>query len=75
MGSLFRAAVVSWKTSLVGALVFLESLAATLVAMLDDEASTEPDWNGVVMAFMVFVALLTAKDADKSTEDHKPNGS
>jgi hypothetical protein len=40
--------------------------------MLDDEASTEPDWNGVVMAFMVFIALLTAKDADKSTEDHKP---
>jgi len=70
--SILRSAAVSWKTTLVGVLLFIEALVANLVNLLDESELTQPDWNLVVMAFFAMTALIAARDGDKSSEDHKP---
>lgn len=71
MQAVFRSAMVSWKTTTVGVLLFVGELANNLVAVLDANAATEPDWNVVVTSFAAMVALIFAKDGDKSSEDHQ----
>ena len=71
MNAIFRSAAVSWKTTLVGVLVFVEALATNLVAALDSNPDTVADWNVVVIAATAMIGLLIAKDGDKSTEDHQ----
>ena len=67
---ILKAAMVSWKTTAVGVLMFIAELARNLVFMLDNDAATVPDWNLVIVAFTVMIGLFASKDADKSTEDH-----
>ena len=69
--SILRTATVSWKTTAIGVLVFVESLAVALRAFLDSDPSTVADWNIVIVAATAMVGLLFAKDGDKSTEDHR----
>lgn len=71
MQSIIRSASVSWKTTLVGVLVFIEALATNLAAALDSNPDTVADWNVVVIAATAMIGLIAAKDGDKSTEDHK----
>ena len=71
MRSIIRSAAVSWKTTMVGVLVFVESLARNLSHLLDDNPDTVADWNLVILAATAMVGLMLAKDGDKSTEDHE----
>lgn len=71
MRSVLRSASVSWKTTAVGILLFLETLVAALIAVTDGDASTLPNWNLVVAAATAMFGLLLAKDGNKSTEDHQ----
>lgn len=72
MNEILKAATVSWKTTFLGALVLVEALAVELQSVFDNDPSTVANWNMVVIAATAFVGLLLSKDADKSTEDHKP---
>lgn len=72
MNGILKAATVSWKTTALGALVLVETMAVQLQAVLDNNPETVANWNMVVIAATAFVGLLLSKDADKSTEDHKP---
>lgn len=71
MNAFLRAATVSWKTTFIGILVFLEPLIQALIAAFDDMPETVPDWNMVVMAGTALIGFLVAKDADKTSEDHQ----
>lgn len=70
--NIFRSATVSWKTSLLGVLVFAESVFQNLIYVFDENPETLADWNLVVIAGTAMIAMLFAKDADKTTEDHSP---
>lgn len=77
----FLRSVVSWKTTTMGVAVLigsvgtlLSSVALALVALLDGDASTTPDWSAIPAAassVAVGFGLIFAKDGDKSTEDVK----
>lgn len=71
MLSVIQSATVSWKTTLVGVLVFVEALATNLQYVFDNNPETVADWNVVVIAATAMIGLLIAKDGDKSTEDHE----
>ena len=70
MGGIFRAASVSWKTSLIGVLIFIEVLSQNLRALLDDLPETTADWNMVIVAGTAMIGMLIARDADKKSEEH-----
>lgn len=71
MNRLLKNATVSWKTTTAGVIGFLVVALQAAQMLLDGDATTNPDWNLVAVAFMAMVTAITAKDGDKSTEDHK----
>lgn len=68
---ILRSAKVSWKTTAVGVLLFLEVLSANLAALMDTDPNTVADWNAVVIAATAMIGLIAARDGDKSTEAHE----
>lgn len=70
MGGMIRAASVSWKTSLVGVLIFVEVLSQNLRAIFDELPETNADWNMVIVAGTAMIGMLIARDADKKSEEH-----
>jgi len=65
-----KSAIKSWKTSLAGVLAALALVEPHLQALLDNNPDTAPDYNVIVTGIFMIVYALSAKDGDKSTEDH-----
>lgn len=59
----------SWKTTVVGVLLALAAVIQDVVSVLDDDALTNPDWNKTITLVAAAIALLLARDADKSDQD------
>ena len=57
----------SWKTSLAGILVILASVFTAASAMLDDDPSTNPNFEQVV-GTILGAGLLNARDKNVSSE-------
>jgi hypothetical protein len=66
---MLRAALNSWKTTTVAFLLAANAIGSALVAVLDSDAATNPDWNLVVSLVAAAVGMLLARDADKSSQD------
>lgn len=63
--------IINWKTSLAGLGAFITIAYPHVILLFDNDAATNPDWNIVVGAAIVFFGALFARDADKSSEDMK----
>ena len=66
---LTQAAVKSWKTTAMGIVAFLTVALPAAQALLDTDPLTVPDWNLVVGAGSVMLALLFARDNNVSSEN------
>lgn len=62
---------VSWKTTAAGIAQWLSVVSLQAQKAFDNDATTNIDWNIVMMATFLLVGLLVARDSDKSTESHK----
>lgn len=69
--SIQRSALVSWKSTLIGGLVFVITLSRFLIAVLDNDPETIANWEGLELAFLAMVGGIVIKDGDKTTEDHQ----
>jgi len=59
----------NWKTTAGGIAAIITAAAGAAKLMLDGDPTTNPDWNIVMVAVFTGVALLKARDHDKSSED------
>ena len=61
----------SWKTSLCGALVAITAWANLVVAILDSNPSTTPNWDSAIALTIAAIGLIYAKDKNvtNSTSD------
>jgi hypothetical protein len=59
----------SWKTTTAAVAAIVAAIAAAVQAQWDGDASTVPDWSGVVPTLIAAVGLLFARDNDKRSED------
>lgn len=66
---MLRAALNSWKTTTVAVLLAVNGILTAVMAMLDADPATNPDWNLVVSLIVAAVGMLLARDADKSSQD------
>lgn len=64
-----KAAIVNWKTTLLGVLAAFVVIAKQAQFALDDDLATVMDWNTIIAAIVGAAALFSARDADKSSED------
>lgn len=55
----------SWKTTTVAFLLAADAIGHAVMALLDTDPATVPDWNAVIVMVMAAVGLLFAKDADR----------
>lgn len=67
-----QAALVSWKSTFAAIGTILALWGPAIQLMFDGDASTSPDWNIIIPGTLASIGLIVTKDADKSTEDHKP---
>lgn len=58
----------SWKTTVAGIAALVAALADAVVAMVDGDAATNPDWPIVIAAALAAAGLIFARDNDKSSE-------
>lgn len=59
----------SWKTTASGIAVIVAALANAAVSMLDNNPSTNPDWNALFVAVAAGVGLVIARDNKVTSED------
>lgn len=52
----------NWKTTLMGALTIVSATSAALLAALDNDPLTNPNWAVVAAAFTSGFGLILAKD-------------
>lgn len=58
----------SWKTTLAGIIAFFMLAGPEFLALLDDVATTQPDWTIIIAAFSTLIGLLFARDNDVPSE-------
>jgi len=63
-----KSAVGSWKTTVVGFLIALRIVSPTIIAALDGDPSTIPDWNTAVDALLAQLLGLIARDNNVNDE-------
>ena len=56
----------SWKTTIVAALVAVNAVLHAVLATLDGDPATVPDWNVVIALTVVAIGLFFSKDADRT---------
>ena len=66
------ATIVSWKSTILGVLIFLSLFVTQLIYEFDADATTNLDWGVVGAAFGLLLKGMISKDPDKKTEDHAP---
>jgi len=64
-----KATLTNWKTTLCGVCIVLGVLSQVLLMTLDGDAETNPQWELVVPEILAGIALIFARDADKSSEE------
>ena len=69
MKKVLTAGVRSWKTTTAAILLAVSAITESLSAILDDNASTEPDWSLTAALVIAAVGMLFARDADRTTSD------
>ena len=67
----FNQVTTNWKTTVVGILQFLIVLFTALIALWDGVDTTVPDWNTVFASAVILFGMLSARDADKSSQQNK----
>jgi hypothetical protein len=65
---MMRAALNSWKTTLVACLLAADAIGHALMATLDGNPATA-DWNLVIVLLLAAAGMLFARDADKSSKE------
>lgn len=58
----------NWKTTVAGLIALIATAGPQIATLLDTDDLTNPDWQIVAAAVGVFLGLLTARDADKTSE-------
>ena len=58
----------SWKTSAGGVALILTTLGGALTSLTDGNSATNPDWTLVLGQIAAGIALMKARDNDKSSE-------
>jgi len=56
----------SWKTTIWGILTILGALVSVAVALIDDDPSTNPNWELTVTTIMAGIGLIFSKDFNKT---------
>lgn len=65
----FISGLKNWITSTGGFLLIIHAISVALVALSDQDATTNPDWNIFVVEFTTGLVAIFTRDADKSSED------
>jgi hypothetical protein len=58
----------SWKTTTTGALAIIAALASAAQLLLDGNPATNPDYTAIGAAVMAGIGLMSARDANVSSE-------
>lgn len=58
----------SLKTTTLGILTMLTAISGAIIAMIDNNPATNPDWAAVVAAITAGVGLIAARDNNVSSE-------
>ena len=69
MNSLIYAVLKNWKTTSAAIGMLLVALGPAVKALVDGDPATQPDYNTVIPEVIAAIALLLARDADKSSQD------
>lgn len=64
-----QAILVNWKTTLTGVLTLVGIISRSALLMIDNDATTNPNWSVVIPAAVAAIGLIFARDADKSSQD------
>ena len=59
----------SWKTTIAAILAAVIAILSVVVAIVDGDPSTVPNWAAAGTAIAAAVGLLFARDNDKTSED------
>ena len=59
----------SWQTTTCGVLAAAVAWATAVMAAIDGNAATEPDWNIPVVATIAAIGLIRARDNNLKSED------
>lgn len=65
---MFKAALVSWRTTLAACLLALDAVMHAVASLLDGNPLTNPDWNQVIVLLVAAAGLLFARDATVTSE-------
>tara|TARA_R100000234_G_scaffold103771_1_gene73347 strand:- start:1190 stop:1414 length:225 start_codon:yes stop_codon:yes gene_type:complete len=69
MKNLVYAILKNWKTTSAAIGMLLVALGPAVQALIDGDPSTSPNYNIVIPEVLAAIALLMARDADKSSQD------
>jgi hypothetical protein len=58
----------SWKTTVTGICTIAIAIGAAVKAMVDGDASTNPDWPTVISAITAGIGLIMARDNGVTSE-------
>jgi hypothetical protein len=66
---MMRAALNSWKTTLVACLLAADAIGHAVIDTLDGNPATVADWNLVIVLLLAAAGMLFARDADKTSKE------
>jgi|TARA_R110000744_G_C19017376_1_gene523761 hypothetical protein len=69
MGALLKAVMANSNTTVAGIATIVVAVVAVILAYADGDPETMPNWDVAIAAITAGIGLLSARDADKSTED------
>lgn len=69
MSKLLRAITRNSNTTVAGIATIVVAVGSVVLAIFDGNPDTVPNWEVTIAAITAGLGLLTARDADKSTED------
>lgn len=58
----------SWKTTVTGICTIVVAIGAAIKALVDGDASTNPDWPTVISAVTAGIGLIVARDNSVTSE-------
>jgi hypothetical protein len=66
---MFKAQLASWRTTLAACILAVDAILHAVSALLDGDATTNPDWNTVIVVLVAALGLLFARDANVSSQE------
>jgi len=58
----------SWRTTIAGIAAIVAALSGVLVALLDNNPATNPDWTATIAAITAGIGLIAARDNGVTSE-------